>query len=182
MATLAKDTPRAFFQGDHVDQPIIADDIIYQGAAVGDNASGYARPLVAGDPFFGFCTMQCDNTGGAAGAKLVRIKAAGAAQLAVTSVAITDVGKDVFASDDNVFILTQSTNTRIGFVKQFVSTGVAIVEFESTETRQTKLTDSTSATATTTISDVTGSFSQSVLNVNFATLAKAVNALIARGQ
>ena len=182
MATLAKDTPRPWVLGEHIGHPIIANDIVYEGAAVGDNGSGYARPLVAGDPFLGFCTMQCDNTGGSAGDKNVVIKCEGACQLSVTSVAITDVGKDVFASDDDTFVLTQSTNTRIGTVRQFISSGVALVDFEATETRQTKLTDSTGASATTTISDVTSSFSQSVLNVNFATLAKAINALIARGQ
>jgi len=57
MATLAVDTPRDYETGveavyNHV--PVIADDIIYAGAAVGDNASGYARPLQAGDPFLGF--------------------------------------------------------------------------------------------------------------------------------
>jgi len=60
MATLAYDQPRAYEGADFKtnDFPVVAADIIYEGAAVGDNASGYARPLVAADPFWGFATRK----------------------------------------------------------------------------------------------------------------------------
>ncbi|NCS83375.1 MAG: cytoplasmic protein, partial [Cyanobacteria bacterium] len=58
MTTLAKDQSRDFQQGEINDTPVIATDIIYEGAAVGDNGSGYARPLVAGDPFLGFAACK----------------------------------------------------------------------------------------------------------------------------
>ena len=182
MTTLAKDTPRGYELGEQENYPVIAADIIYEGAAVGDNGSGYARPLAAGDPFLGFCTMNSDNSLGAAGDIRVRVKSEGAVLLTFGSVAITDVGKDVFASDDNTFTLTATSNSRIGRVRRYVSSTTAVVEFEAVHSRMTALTDSTGASATTTLSDVTGSHSQSVLNVNFATLAKAVNLLIQRGQ
>ena len=51
MATLAADVQRAYQTGEIEEYPVIASDIIYQGAAVGENASGYSRPLQAGDPF-----------------------------------------------------------------------------------------------------------------------------------
>ena len=41
----------------------------------------------------------------------MRVKTRGMIKLPITSLAITDVGKDVFASDDDTFTLTQSTNT-----------------------------------------------------------------------
>jgi hypothetical protein len=183
MTTLAADLPRPWVLGDFEQHPVIANDIIYEGAAVGDNGSGYARPLVAGDPFLGFAQMQVNNTGGSAGDKAVRVKLEGAVQLPVASVAITDVGKPVYASDDNTFELVQSDHSKIGVVRAFVSSGIAIVDFEATGLRKiTAVTDSTSAAATSTVTAVAGSWDAtaiSVLNVNFATIAAKINALIA---
>lgn len=45
MTTLASDKARDYYQGDFHEFPVVAADIIYKGAAVGDNGSGYARPL-----------------------------------------------------------------------------------------------------------------------------------------
>ena len=181
MTTLAADTPRTYVLGDYEQHPIIANDIVYEGAAVGDNGSGYARPLVAGDPFLGFSQLNVDNTGGSAGAKGVRVKREGAIQLAVASLVITDVGKDVYASDDNTFVLTQSTNTRIGSVRAFVSTGIGIVDFEATESREAKLTDSTTGVAAATLVDCGATYDQTKTNANFASLAAKVNYLLQRG-
>jgi len=58
MTTLAVNLPRSYEQGDRNDLPVVAADIIYEGAAVGDNASGLARPLVAADPFLGFAERR----------------------------------------------------------------------------------------------------------------------------
>lgn len=132
MTTLAADTPRNYQLGELEDYPIIADDIIYEGAAVGENGSGYARPLVAADPFLGFATRNVNNTGGAAGDKNVQVKTKGRVQLAIASIAITANDRPaVYASDDNTFTLTATSNSKIGYVSRWVSTGVAIVEFEA---------------------------------------------------
>ncbi|HEU4708752.1 MAG TPA: hypothetical protein VFS17_05515 [Methylophilaceae bacterium] len=180
MTTLAKDAPRDYYQGDFHNFPVIAADIIYQGAAVGDNGSGYARPLQAGDPFRGFADDKADNSTGAAGDVTVRTRTRGRIKLAISSLAITDVGKDVFASDDDTFTLTQGSNTRIGHVVGWIETGYGIVEFEATTGALAELTDSSGGTADGTIADVGGSFNQATLNNNFADLAAKVNALIRR--
>lgn len=133
MTTLAADAVRVYELGDNNDLPVIAADIIYQGAAVGDNGSGYCRPLVAGDPFRGFATGTVDNSAGAAGAELVNLRSRGRIQLSISGLAITDVGKAVYASDDNTFTLTATSNSHIGRVVRFVSTGVGIVEFDATK-------------------------------------------------
>lgn len=130
MTTLAANTPRAWELGDHNDLPIIAADIIYQGAAVGDNASGYMRPLVSGDPFRGFALEECKNASGSAGDKNVKLLTKGKVQLSVTSLAITDVGRPVYASDDNTFALA-GIGSYIGHVRRYVSSGVGIVEFDA---------------------------------------------------
>jgi hypothetical protein len=129
MTTLATDAPRDFEIGDHNDLPAIAGDIIYEGAAVGLHSSGYARPLVAGDVFGGFALRQVDNALGAAGEKNVRVIAGGAVVLPVTGLTIDDFGKPIYASDDNTFTMTASTNTQIGTVKRFISNGRGVVDF-----------------------------------------------------
>ena len=180
MATLTTDTPRNYDQGEVNEFPVIASDIIYEGAAVGDNGSGYARPLVAGDPFRGFAESNVDNSTGAAGDKYVRVKAQGQVQLPISSLAITDVGKDVFASDDNAFTLTQGSNTRIGYVYRWVSTGVGIIKFRSSEGVLVELTDNSGGTASDTIADVPAAYTEATLANQIASLAAKVNALIRR--
>ena len=178
MVTLAQNAPRELYQGDFHDLPVIASDIIYQGAAVGDNGAGYARPLVAGDAFRGFADDKADNSSGAAGAIDVRTRKRGSIKLAISALAITDVGKDVYASDDDTFTLTQGSNTRIGFVSSWISTGYGIVEFNATTGAEAEIVDSTTGTADGTLADVGGSFSQATLNNNFADLAAKVNYLL----
>lgn len=132
MTTLAVDVPRGFSLGDLDEYPVIAADIIYEGAAVGENASGYARPLVAADPFLGFAMEQADNAAGSAGDKRVRVLVRGAVTLPISGLAITaNDHPPVYASDDNTFTLTSSGNTKIGWVRRWVSTGVAVVEFDA---------------------------------------------------
>ena len=133
MATLTQRELRDYQIADNEDYPVIAADIIYEGAAVGENASGYARPLVAGDPFLGFCIEQdVDNSAGIAGAENVRVLKKGNIKLEISGIGVTANDRPaVYASDDNTFTLTAASNSLIGYVSRFVSTGVAIVEFDA---------------------------------------------------
>lgn len=179
MTTLAVDKARDYDLGDINEFPVIASDVIYEGAAVGDNGSGYARPLVAGDPFRGFAIRKADNSTGSAGDINVKVYAKGKLKLPITSLAITDVGKDVYASDDDTFTLTQSTNTRVGYVYRWISTGYGIIAFDANSGTCTELTAST-GTPGDTISDVGSSFDQATINNNFASLAAKVNNILRR--
>lgn len=132
MTTLAADANRIYALGDIEEYPMIASDIIYEGAAVGENGSGYSRPLVAADPFQGFAEKQVDNSAGGAGAKTVRVKARGRIKLTISGLAITANDRPaVYASDDDTFTLTSTSNSLIGYVSRWVETGVAIVEFDA---------------------------------------------------
>lgn len=130
MATLTADTALVKEYGEFNDIPCVASDIVYEGSAVGDNASGYARPLVAGDPFRGHCVEQCDNSSGSAGDKNVKVLT-GTYLLEVTlaSVAITDVGKKVYMSDDATYTLTAASYSFVGYVHRYVTTNTCIVKF-----------------------------------------------------
>src|SRR5688572_29547440 len=106
MTTLAANKPRAYEIGDTQSLPMVATDIIYEGAAVGDNASGLARPLVAADPFMGFAERTADNATGAASAQRVEVRVRGQVEIPVTGAAsAADVGEAVYASDDDTFTL-----------------------------------------------------------------------------
>lgn len=131
MTTLAANKPRAFELGQRNHLPVIASDIIYEGAATGIVAgTGHARPLVAGDTFGGFAVAQADNSAGAAAAINVEVVQKGQIELTVSGVVITDIAQPVYATDDDTFTMLPVGGTFIGFVKRFVSTGVAVVEFD----------------------------------------------------
>jgi len=132
MTTLAADSARTMEIGDRNEFPVIASDIIYEGGAVGlVGSTGHARPLTSADQFVGFAESQADNSSGAAAAINVRVVKSGAIKLSVSGAVITDVGQPVYATDDNAFGFTPVSAVFIGFVRRFVSAGVAIVEFNA---------------------------------------------------
>jgi len=132
MTTLAANKPRAFELGRGNTLPVIASDIIYEGAAVGAvDASGHCRPLNAADRFVGFAERKADNSAGAAAAINVDLIESGQIQLSVTGAVITDVGQAVYASDDDTFSLNPADGAFIGYVKRYVSAGVAVVQFDA---------------------------------------------------
>jgi hypothetical protein len=137
MTTLAADALREFQLGDEQDYPVIASDIIYAGAAVGENASGYARPLAAGDPFLGFALSKADNAAGSAGDINVRVRRRGTYRLTVAgATAITANDHPiVYASDDDTFTLTASTNTPIGRVVKWLASTDCLVEVDTYHSR-----------------------------------------------
>ena len=134
MTTLAANKPRAYELGERNHLPVIASDIIYEGAAVGVvDATGHARPLNAADRFAGFSVAKADNSAGTAAAINVEVVKSGEIELAVTGAVITDVGQPVYASDDDTFSFNPADGAFVGLVKRFVSSGVAVVEFDAGE-------------------------------------------------
>jgi hypothetical protein len=132
MTTLAANTPRDYELGEHNDLPVIASDIIYEGAATGIvDASGHARPLNAADRFGGFAVAKADNSAGAAAAINVKTVKSGEIQLSVTGALITDVGQPIYATDDDTFVFSPVGGVFIGFVKRFVSSGIVVVDFNA---------------------------------------------------
>ena len=131
MTTLAVNTPRDEELGTLGEYPVIASDIVYEGAAVGlVDASGHARPLTSADKFVGFAQSKADNSAGAAAAINVTTKRKGSAKLAVSGAVVTDVGQPVYATDDNAFTFNPAGAVFIGFARRFVSAGVMIVAYD----------------------------------------------------
>lgn len=151
--TSSANTPRTYELGDYAHLPVADNVKIYEGSAIGDNGSGYARALTAADPFRGFCVEFADNTisGHAAGGIYVQYKRWGLIQLSVTGVtAVTDVGKPVYASDDMTFTTTSTSNSYIGRIVRWISSTNCVVEFDGGRagfSKETSLTDNSAGTS-----------------------------------
>jgi len=140
MATLAANKKIDYELGEDPllnDIPVVATDIVYEGAAVGESAStGTGRPLVSGDTFLGMAVAKCDNSTGAAGDKNIRVRQRGTMKVAVAIVAgIADLGANVYASDDDVYTLSSVGTSLIGTVTRYVSGTTCLVRFESDAVR-----------------------------------------------
>jgi hypothetical protein len=134
MGTLAANKVRTY-EASAVDEfndlPVKADDIIYEGAAI-TLSSGLVAPLATTNGFYGFADKKCDNAGGGASAKNVRIRTRGYIVLAVTGVtAVTDVGTSVYAHDEDDFTLTAGSDLTIGKIVRWISGTSCVVYFEA---------------------------------------------------
>jgi len=86
---------------------------IYKGGLITvATATGLAQPGTdgAGLVFAGVAYESADNTGGAAGARTVRILKTGVYTYAKTGASQTNVGKVVFLVDDNTVSIAATTN------------------------------------------------------------------------
>jgi len=128
MTTLAANKQLPKVIGEENTVPVIASDIIYEGAAVGDNGSGYARPLVDGDRFLGHAIDKVDNSDGSAGDKNVRVLTGRYRREVALAGTITDVGQPVYASDDDTYSFI-GVYSYVGVVSRYVSATKMEVEF-----------------------------------------------------
>jgi len=184
MTQLSAAVARTFEVGDHAHYGVKDNVAIYQGSAVGlvpsSTGAGYARQLTAGDFFVGFAEEDVPATA-TDGTATVRVRQRGKVLLTISSVAVTDIGKPVYASDGDTFTLTQSTNVHIGRVSRVAATNTAVVEFDAAGAgfgRIVELTDSSGGTASDTIADVPGSYTEATLANQLASIVAKVNALI----
>lgn len=130
MALSADREVKFYASAELIDLPVDDNVVIYKGALVGRNrATGYARPLVAGDEFLGVAYRQVDNTvaGHTAGGLRVRLHQALDIVHAVSGVVQGDIGRVVYASADDTLTLSSAGNSRIGRVVAVESTNVARV-------------------------------------------------------
>jgi hypothetical protein len=136
---LSVDTPRAYeagYEQSRNELPVKASTKIYEGAFVGDDASGYARGLVASDPFLGVAVRQADNSAGLAAALNVRLIERGAIEIDVTGVTGPgDVDETIYALDDGTLTIASGSGTAIGKVKRHVSGTKCVVAFEALSAR-----------------------------------------------
>src|SRR5574343_97648 len=126
---LSKDTPIKLSGGDFMDYPLAASAQVYEGSMIGDNGSGYARALTAGDPFLGIAQKGYTETTGTAGGEYVRVRTGIWRQEYTLAGAITDIGKIVYATDDGTLSLTAGANTPVGRVVRYLTAALMEIEF-----------------------------------------------------
>lgn len=111
-------------QGNVVNVPVVASDIIYKGALCKYNAAGYLAPCAteSGAFFAGIAEGEADNSSGSAGDKYVNVKTNGVFLLTGSSFAQSDLGTLVYASDDATITKTDSGNLQpVGRIVRYVS-------------------------------------------------------------
>jgi len=122
--------------GKYLDYAVKTGVKIFQGALVGlEAASGFARPLVAGDALLGHSMDEYDNTDGADGDIKAKVLAGDAAKgylltVLVDGVVVTSINAAVFASDDGTLSLTDGgSDSEVGKVANYIEDGKAVVQF-----------------------------------------------------
>lgn len=110
-ATLERDNPQYRVPG------VAADAVIHAGGQVARNAAGYAVPVTTalGLKGLGVAQETVDNTGGANGAKAVRVKRGVfifANSGGADEITIADIGNTAYGVDDQTVAKTDATGTR----------------------------------------------------------------------
>lgn len=125
----SKNLPLVTETGDRNYIPVASGKRLFQGAMAFMDASGYATPT-PGAVFLGHVTAEADNRTGGNGAISVHLRQGiYKAQVAVPSIALTDVGAPVYATDDNTLALVGVY--AVGNVVRYVSANTGVVEFTS---------------------------------------------------
>jgi len=114
---LSADRKTDMRDGEVIEVPVAANAVIYAGALVVANATGYAAPgsTATGLTRLGRAEEKVDNTGGADGAKTVlvrRKKAFKYKNSGTDPVDQTSLGKTVYIIDDETVAKTDGTSTR----------------------------------------------------------------------
>ena len=131
MAALAADYEIHEKEGNVIEMPVVASDIIYKGAMVKINAAGYAEPMAAEAGAFmaGIALEQQDNSSGSAGDLDVLIRTEGVFLMTSAGLAQADVGSLVYASDDQTVSTVQGANEiQVGRIVKYVSATQAWVK------------------------------------------------------
>ena len=132
MTALVEDKQWIESLGKEADFPVAASTLIYQGSIVGLNASGYARPFVIGDKFAGITLEGRNNSSGSNGdLNVCCLRGKFYLEAALSGVALTDavIEAPVYAQDSGT--LSLRFGFRVGKVVAYLSSGTALVEFDT---------------------------------------------------
>jgi hypothetical protein len=125
MAGLTKDRATPYRDGIEIDFPVAASTKIFAGSLVCANTSGYAVPAAdtAGLKFLGMALEQMDNTGGANGAKTVRLRRTGNFLFDAASITQAMVGTAMYVVDDHTIddAAGPTNDVRVGILVKYVS-------------------------------------------------------------
>ncbi len=124
MAALTANANLQKKEGRFMSHPVVASDIIYNNALCKINAAGNLAPCAteAGSFFAGVSQGFYDNSAGSAGDINGVVDTEGLYLLTGSGFALTDVGDEVYASDDSTITSTNSGNLqKVGQVMGYLS-------------------------------------------------------------
>ena len=125
MAALTKDRATPYRDGVEIEFPVAANNKIYSGSLVCANTDGYAVAAAdsPGLKFLGVALEQVDNTGGANGAKQVRLRLTGVFEFDAASITQAMVGTSMYTVDDHTIDDGGGTtyDIRVGILMKYVS-------------------------------------------------------------
>lgn len=127
---LTANAQRVEKEGRLIEFPVKTGVKIYKGALVKIAADGYLAPQAAevGAVHAGVAYEYCDATGLASGVEKCRVETGRAFYMNGSGFTVADIGKDVFASDDNTISTTQGSNQLlVGKIIEFVSATEVLV-------------------------------------------------------
>lgn len=114
--------------------PVGAAEHIYAGSYVGIDPAGYLKTFEPCDMFVGISYEEFDNSDGAAGAAnpgngetRCRVHVEGDFELTLASIAKTDRGKPVYATDDNALSLTGHPDAFVGTILHYESSTTGVI-------------------------------------------------------
>ncbi len=126
MSALTRDRATSYREGIEVEFPVAAATKIYAGSMVCVNAGGYAVPAAdtSGLRFAGVAMEQVDNTAGANGTSLIRLRRAGVFEFNAANLTQAKVGDAMYATDDQSFADTSgvTNHIKVGVLVKYVST------------------------------------------------------------
>lgn len=116
--------------------PVAGTTHIYQGALVCVNGSGYAVPAAntANYRFVGVAIHGVDNSSGANGDLSVSVRTAGEITIVSSGLTQADVGKPVYASDDQTVALATTNAIYVGTISSYTSATAARIRFDADNT------------------------------------------------
>lgn len=130
MASLTIDVNRVFEYPEESNSILVAAGAkIYEGSLVGLEPTGYGRALVARDIAIGFAKDNIDNSDGSDGDQNAELKSMGKVSLFISGLTPADIGKGVYATDDNTFTLIPTDASYVGKVIRFEKADYGIVAF-----------------------------------------------------
>lgn len=125
----ARDVPDMMQQapdGGYILHLVVGTDIIYAGAYVVAGSSGIVA-AGANANVVGLALETVDNSGGASDI-LCRCQTGGVVIDALASAAKDDIGKNIYADDDQLLTLTEGTNSHVGKIIQLTGTNQVAIE------------------------------------------------------
>ncbi|MCB9867723.1 MAG: hypothetical protein H6816_13945 [Phycisphaerales bacterium] len=116
----------------YVDQELRRVDVaggahLFKGALVEWNAGGFAQPVTGSGVFAGLAYEEVDNAAGADGAASGRVYTLGDFETALAGAVAADVGRAVYARDDESLTLDPQDAVLVGRVRGVVAPGRIIL-------------------------------------------------------